>query len=396
MTQHNVDCLSEEPTEVFTDDKDLEESLAEVEAVGCEIQPLCKKVVRKRRIKKIIAITFPILNLVAVVLIVFFAMRTDGISFNDFARVTIQWQFLFAALLVIASLVIIDSWRWQLSMYTMTKRFEPFVCMRTYLLERHYNLLTPFYLGGKGYQLYYLHKHKFSSGEITAIAISNFVLGRIGYQLVTGLVIALFITRLSQLGGGVVVMSAVWTSVIWNVGITVGVLFMSFNKTIPQKLGLAGVWLLHKSRIIKDKQKATRFTKETLWRYRVTMRKLVRSPKVVVASIAMATTTNFFHFVIIGFIYASLFGWSWEALPILLLGVVLAEYVGTTVPIPGGTGAMELVFLSIFATVFGTPEILVALVLWKVFSYIIPILNGLPVIAYDNAKKWRRSRHNNS
>ncbi|MCL2851248.1 MAG: flippase-like domain-containing protein [Firmicutes bacterium] len=347
---------------------------------------------RKSRLKRIFAIAFPFVNLAVAGVIIFLAMRTDDVSTSDIFSVSVNWLFLFVALLVVIVIILLESGRWQLSMYTMTKRFQPFLCLRTYLLERHYNLLTPFHTGGKAYQLYYLHKHKFSAGEITAIAISNFILGRVGFQLVTGIIIAVLMSRLSALDGGMVVTSAIYISIVFNVILTFIILFISFNKTIPHKVSMLCVFILHKMRIIKNHKAAKHATEETLWRYRVTVRKLVRSPKVVLASITLASIAQFLNLFIIALIYAALFGWSWSVLPLLLLGVVLTEYTASTMPVPGGTGAMELFFLSIFATTFGTPQIFVALVLWKVFSYIIPILTGVPVIAYDNIKKFRLRR----
>ena len=349
----------------------------------------------KKILIRLFKILFPILNLAVAGIIIWYAMRTDGISTSEIFSVRLRWEYIIATCMIVILIILLSMWRLQFSMHAMTGRFQPYLCLRMFLIERHYNLLTPFHVGGRAHQLYYMHKHKFKPHEITAIAISHFVMGRIGFQLVTGIILLALMSRLSQLDGGAVVNTAIWGGIALNIVTTVVVILISFNKTIPNKLGMLGVSALHKMKIIKNKEKAKAATMKTLSDYRITVRKLMKKPSAVFGSILFASLTTFLGLIMIAFIYGALFGWSWQVIPILLLGIVLTDYAASTMPIPGGTGAMELFFLSVFATTFGTPQIFVALVLWKIFSYIIPIITGIPVIIYDNVKSFRQNKTEN-
>ena len=108
-----------------------------------------------------------------------------------------------------------------------------------------------------------------------------------------------------------------------------------------------------------------------------------------VSSVVLHMIYYFLHLAPVIFIYAALNGWNTSVIPLLLLGIVLAEYTGTLMPLPGGTGGFELFFLTVFATIFGGVEVVVAVILWRIITYILPIINGVPVILWE----WAHGLH---
>ncbi|MCL2756317.1 MAG: flippase-like domain-containing protein [Firmicutes bacterium] len=343
--------------------------------------------------KQLAARLFLPFNLLLAGAVVYYAMAYGEVDLSQVLSVSLNWWWLLLALGIVFLIVVIDTCRLQLVMSATIKRTDPLLCLRVTLLERHYNLLTPFHTGGKAYQMYYYHKHGFRVSEITAVSISNYILTRLGYQIVTGLVIIIFISRIGDLGGEAVVSASIISGIVWTVLTTVGVILLAFGRVIPQKLGQLGVFILSKVRIIKDRENAQRKTDETLWQYRVSMRKLRKRPWTLTAGMIMACFAFFLHYTLILFIYASIWGWDWSIAPILMLGVVLVDYTASLMPIPGGTGAMELFFISIFSILIGTPQVFMAVVLWKIFTYVIPILNGVPVVIFNSiiTRKRRKS-----
>jgi len=337
---------------------------------------------KKRSVfKQVFEVVFPIFNLALAGTIIYLAMRGDEIG--SIGGIKVNWEFIAPIIVTLLFVIFIESMRRQIVIYAITKRFDPFLCLRVYLLKKHYDLLTPFHTGGKAYEFYYLHKHGFTPGQITSIPISDYILDRIGSQLTMGAIFLSLIWRLDGLDGGMVVASAIWIGLAFQIVVTVGALVICFNRVIPQKLCQLGLFLLHKVRIVKDHEKAKTAVNGTLAEYRQTVKILARKPFVALSAILLRSVAVFCNFFIIVYIYAFLFGWDWSVIPLLLLGIVLTENAGGLMPIPGGTGAMELFFLSIFATMFGTPQIILAVVMWKITSYIIPILNGIPVVIYD-------------
>ena len=78
---------------------------------------------------------------------------------------------------------------------------------------------------------------------------------------------------------------------------------------------------------------------------------------------------------------------------------VMIDMAASFVPLPGGTGVTELSFTALFAGLISPSSMLTwALIFWRVLTYYIILIQGIVVMAYDNAignrkylwlkKKW--------
>jgi len=348
---------------------------------------------RGQRLKIIISRWFLPVNLFLAVLIIHFTMNSGEVAFHEIFDIQLNWWWLVAGVGIIVLINIMEAARLQMIMKLTTGRRDFWLCLRTYILEWHYNLLTPMYSGGKAYKPYYLYKHGFTVPEISSISISNYVVGRVGYQLATGGIFFILLHRISDLDGSAILNAGMITGTVFTMATSVAIVLLAFGSGLPQKIVNLVLKLLFKTRFIKDKQKFRKKTDETMWRYRVNMRRLRKRPLILYGTIGIATLAFFLRLSLLCFIYASLFGWDWYAVPLLLLGIVLVEYTAKLMPLPGGTGAMEFAFLSMFASFISAPQIFVAVVIWKIATYVIPILNGIPVIIYNRINKHKFARN---
>ena len=93
-------------------------------------------------------------------------------------------------------------------------------------------------------------------------------------------------------------------------------------------------------------------------------------------------------------IYSALFGWpSSSIFALLLIGIVLIDYVSYSFPIPGGAGVREATFILYFGSVvFVEPQVFVAAILWTIAVFIIPIINGMPVVIHEAISSARAKK----
>jgi len=321
-------------------------------------------------------------------LVIWLTMRGEGIDWGGLVRTNINWGWVVGAILlvyVVAGFNILQMWA---IMRVTTGKGNWRLATEANFLERFWTMMTPFMSGGRPYQVYHLHKSGLSMGKTTSIVVSNFIVGRIGFQITNGLVLAFLLFRVGELDGGNVVTSTIIIGIVYAVLLTTGFILMAFTRFVPDKAAKLSVYLLFKVKIIKNKKRANDAMSETLWTYRVAMRKLRRRPFIFAGTTLLHAFGYFLHLFKIVFIYAAIWGFpDAGTIGLLLLGIALVENTAAFVPLPGGTGGMEIFFLSIFATLFGGAEVVVAVVLWKIVSYVIHMLNGLPVIMYDS---WKR------
>ena len=345
------------------------------------------------KVKRFFAVAFPILSVVLAAVVIWVAMDSDEVSLPDVVGVAVNWWWVLGAVGVAYFFVAMESLRTQIMMKVTTGRSNLGLAFRDHTLNQFYQMVTPMMSGGHPYSVFYLHKNGLPVHEATSVALARYITGRIGFQTSTGLLmLVLFPVAAAQLGGGAVVGTGIVLSIVFNVILSVIMIYIAFSPFAARKLSSVSIWILVKVRLVRDREKAKRRTEETLWKYRVAIRKLQRRPGLMAAAVLMYMVAYTARQCMIFFIYAALFGWSWEVLPALLLGIILTDYLASFVPIPGGTGAMELFFLAVFATVMGSPQILVAVVLWKGLSYLLPIFNGVLVIAFDSIKSPKK-RH---
>jgi uncharacterized protein (TIRG00374 family) len=135
-------------------------------------------------------------------------------------------------------------------------------------------------------------------------------------------------------------------------------------------------------KLVKGKRAAWAKAYKMIERYRAAFRNLVRRPFAIAGVFVLTAGVYLAYALVVLFIHAAFFGFSPEVFPIILLAVVLFEYAMGVVPLPGGTGGVEIAFFTMFTVVFGY-QIGVAFLIWKMMTFILPIINGLVVMFYD-------------
>ena len=338
-----------------------------------------------RIFKRVFVTMFPFLNIALAALFIYIAMTGNAElgDVDDIRGIAIDWRWITVAVAMIYLMIPIEMLRMHMTMRLVRGKGGLVLCSKNFVLSRFYALVTPMYSGTLPAQLVYLNKKCLSVADTTSVVLSNYITGRIGFQVLTGGILLATFHLVSQLDGGAVVGTSIVVGILFNVLFTVLMLVTLFGRRIIELLTRIIVGLGLKMRIIKDKDGVTRRARDLQWQYRVAMMKLRRRPGIMVGSVILHMMYYFLHLGVVIPIYASLNGWDWGVIPLLLLGIVLAEYTGTLVPLPGGTGGFELFFLTVFATIFGGPQVVMAVILWRIITYILPIANGIPVIMWE-------------
>ncbi|MCL2587386.1 MAG: flippase-like domain-containing protein [Firmicutes bacterium] len=343
--------------------------------------------------RRALTVIFPFINIALAVLVIWLVMRGDEFDMGTVFQVRLNWGYMVGVLVLVYLVSALTILQMQIILKTTTGKTDLKIAAKTHFLERFWTMMTPFMSGGRPSQVYYFHKHGYDMGKTTSVVVSNYIVGRIGFQLLVGVIWIFLMYRVRELDGGLVVGSTIVVGIVFAIVLSGIFVFMAFSKIVPEKISKVSVWILFKIRIIKDRQRADDAMSETLWTYRVAMRKLLRQPLVMWGTIALSALWYFLHLFKIVFIYAALWGFpDASTLALLILGITLVENTAAVMPLPGGTGGMEIFFLSIFATIFGSPEVVVAVVLWKIVSYVMPIVNGLPFLVMDSFQKRKNTK----
>ncbi len=214
-----------------------------------------------------------------------------------------------------------------------------------------FSCITPSASGGQPMQIYYMKKEKISIPVSTVILM----IVTITYKLVLvviGIGVAVF-------GRGFVhtylqgILPVFYLGLALNIFCVTFMTILVFHPLFAKAIMVKGLKVLERIHLMKKKENRLRKLEDSMDTYRDTAAYLKNNPMVIVKVIGITFVQRMALFAVTWFVYQS-FGLHgtgfWE---ILFLQAVISVSVDM-LPLPGGMGISETLFLTIFRPVFGT------------------------------------------
>ena len=213
-----------------------------------------------------------------------------------------------------------------------------------------FSCITPSASGGQPMQIYYMKKEKISIPVSTVILM----IGTITYKLVLvviGVGIAIF-------GRGFLhkylegILPVFYLGLALNIFCVTFMTILVFHPLLAKAILVKGMKLLERLHLMKKKEGRLKKLEDSMDTYRNTAAYLKNNPFVIVKVIGITFIQRMALFAVTWFVYQA-FGLHgtgfWE---ILFLQAVISVSVDM-LPLPGGMGISETLFLNIFSPVFG-------------------------------------------
>ena len=229
-----------------------------------------------------------------------------------------------------------------------------------------FSCITPSASGGQPMQIYYMKKEKISIPVSTVILM----IVTITYKLVLvviGIGIAIF-------GRGFLhkylegILPVFYLGLALNIFCVTFMTILVFHPLLAKAIMVKGMKLLERLHLVKKKDGRLKKLEDSMDTYRNTAAYLKNNPFVIVKVIGITFIQRMALFAVTWFVYQA-FGLHgtgfWE---ILFLQAVISVSVDM-LPLPGGMGISETLFLKIFPPVFGNALLLPAMVLSRGLGY---------------------------
>lgn len=229
-----------------------------------------------------------------------------------------------------------------------------------------FSCITPSASGGQPMQIYYMKKEKISIPVSTVILM----IVTITYKLVLvviGVGIAIF-------GRGFLhkylegILPVFYLGLALNIFCVTFMTILVFHPLLAKAILVKGMKLLERLHLMKKKEGRLKKLEDSMDTYRNTAAYLKNNPFVIVKVIGITFIQRMALFAVTWFVYQA-FGLHgtgfWE---ILFLQAVISVSVDM-LPLPGGMGISETLFLKIFPPVFGSTLLLPAMVLSRGLGY---------------------------
>lgn len=318
---------------------------------------------------------YNIIILVLVTLIVaYFVLKDDFTNIiNAISKVNIWW-------VIFSCILVVVFWYFQAlslsALSSTTGRRFPFLKMlKSMIICNFFSAITPSATGGQPFQIYYLKKSGVDLGTATNLVVEQSTLYQIA--LVALSFIALAINSFYNIfPPDNILRNLVIIGFVVNFIVIVVLLFICFGKKSNKYIILKFFSFLHKIRIIKDKEKIMSKVEKTIDNFYISAHTLNHNKSVLIqGAIYNLIGLAFLYLTPLTVAYAL---GDFSSMNILLT-IIASAYVmliGAFVPIPGGSGGIELAFANFFGFFITGPTLMALLLIWRFITYYFTIIIG--------------------
>lgn len=325
-----------------------------------------------------------ILVFIAFIALIFYMAWKDGILdiAKVFANCNVKWLWL--GLAIMAFCWFIESYIVNIGLNIFNKKLNFKESAKNCILGQFFSNLTPSATGGQPFQAFYMKKCGINYGTSVSVLLIKFICFQIALTIVCGMFIILNFKDLTQKNQNCFII--IVTSFFINL-IIVAILFLiAFYEKIAISITHITLKLLKKLKLIKNSEQKFEKTKLEIEFFKKNF-KLIFKNKKTIAYILILTIIQILSFHSINVAIALVFNVNLNFNKIYNI-LSNASYINLSsifVPLPGAIGGAEISYYVFYNQIFEAKTLSAALLLWRIYSFYIPILLGL--FCYNKAFK---------
>lgn len=384
-------------TKVDAVDANNEEILSE-EVVKEKLEEVASKTAPSKRHKNTItSILLLIVNIVLVYLLASNLIKSSGdASIANLISVQgSRLNYLWGAIICFLLVVLADSLFIALILKITTNKFRFALSYKVSSLGKYYEAITPFSAGGQPAQIVYLSKNKVSPGVATSVPIIRVTLINFATILVS---LFLFVFHVPNITGGNGLIDILigileilaYVGLILNTLYFLAIFIIANSKVVGRTLARTIVKVGYKLRIFKDYRSAYKKIINQVTEYRSSIDYLKKHGfalllSVVLVLIEILALASIPFFVTLGLTDITFAGTTgmFQFWTECLVKYYICYFASTYIPLPGGTGMMEIAFVILFSSIIGPNFVAWGFLLWRFASYYSTIVQGFVITLYD-------------
>ena len=379
-------------------DADNQEIISE-EIVKDKLEKVAKSTTPSKKTKNIIiSLLMLAINIVLVYMLASSLLKSAGDS-SITSLIAVQGSrlnYLWGCVLCFILVTIADSLFISLILKTTTKKARFGLSYKASSIGKYYEAITPFSAGGQPAQIVYLSKRNVSPGIATSVPIIRVTLINFATIFVS---IFLFVFHVPNITGGNGLINILigileilaYIGLILNTLYFLAIFTIANSKVVGRSLARTIVKVGYKLRIFKDYRTAYKKIINQVTEYRNSIDYLKRHGhtlllSVVLVLIEILALASIPFFVTLGltditFISGTAMLGFWAE---CLVKYYICYFASTYIPLPGGTGMMEIAFVILFSSVIGSSFVAWGFLIWRIASYYSTIVQGFVITLVDS------------
>lgn len=318
------------------------------------------------------------LNFLALIIVTFLVLYFSlKDNFNEIvghiANANIFW-IIISILLYIGSVLVRGC-----TLKMMVQEFKPTYTNKEMIklswITQFFNGITPFSTGGQPFQVYYLKKSGVDLSDGTNIIVQNFIV----YQLALIIlgIIAIVTNNIFHIFKEVGLLKELVTiGFIINLAVMVGLFILTFTSKFNKIISKFIINLLHKFKIVKNKDKLHKKWDENINSFSKGAKTLVNNKNLMIKTILLNILGLAMLYAIPLTIAYSLGIYKSFDLFTAINASAYVMLIGAFVPLPGGTGGLEYSYREFFGNFIIGPQLNASMILWRFITYYLGMIIG--------------------
>ena len=356
-----------------------------------------KEELKKDSKKSLFGLIFVFINVILVVILGFTTFNngsSEGATFKDTIAVWFKKEnviYWIIALLLGFVALFAEAAKLYIMIKKTTGKSKPYLSLKTAIMGKYYDNITPLGSGGQPFQIYYMTKGGVPGAESMYLPVASFFMNQLAFLI---LCIVAFIVNSVTNGAPVVNAGAAGTTLLimayvgaaFSISIPVAIFIASFLPTLRAKIIKICVRFSYKFKLVKNKGAATRKANKLVNDYRKSLFMLAKSPMTVIG----VTILSFaYEIALCSIPYFVVRACGVEANWLIYLCMCVIVYSAISfIPTPGNSGAAELSFMMLF-TALSTSAVVSqywAMAYWRFCCYFLIVLIGIVFVISDMIK----------
>lgn len=311
----------------------------------------------------------------------------------------IRVEYAVASVLTLLTMIVLDAMKYFVILHATTGKFRLLMSLKTSLIGKYYDNITPFSSGGQPFQIHYLHKKGLTGGESTAVIFIKFCFN-ILLLLTISMCLMVFnkdalytyVTNESQRNWFLVLG---WVGFALNCSIPLLIIAFAVFPKLMETLTRWFLTLGHKMKLIKSKDAIVLRAKRVASDFRSAFVIMFHKPLHAICLTVCCLGELFLSMMLPYFVVVALAGNavtpSWDLMFAIMTLNVYVSMTVTAVPTPGNSGALESAFLLILTSV-AESVLFWSVFSWRFLSYYTFIIIGVCIFVVDFIRKQRRQK----
>ena len=340
----------------------------------------------KRKKKNWSLVLFIAVNVIVIAITAMFEFGGDTQPETDtlysiLSSIGRNWYYLLLAIASFLFLYVFQVLKIALMIKASTGKQKIKPVIKSVILGKYYDNITPLAIGGQPFQAYYLAQNGVPVGTATAAPIVQLLLGTCGF-LTLGVLSMIFFG--SSVSTPIRVMAYIGMGI--NSLTPIAIIFLSIFPSATKNICFFFIKLLAKIHLVKDPVKTKEKTINTINDYRISMRYMAKSKMVILLGYFLSILEKFSEMSVTFFVMMACFNGVTSHSFLEMTAMTVLIYAAVSfIPTPGTAGASEGGFYLVFGSFW-------PMFIWRIITYYTTLALGLYVIIVNGIRKNRRAK----